>query len=186
MVRCGVLGDSAVCQWRGSAFIESNVYDLGDNLGGKFDIVFASYGVTAWLPDIFEWARVAAHFLKPRGTFYIVEFHPIMVMLDDSGKEFAYPYFNPGEPFREVVRGSYASSAEFEHETCEWNHPLGDIVTALVEAGMEIEFLHEFPWSIGGGFKYLELENPDVPGRYVFKDRSVGLPLMFSIKATRK
>lgn len=59
-----------------ASFIESNIYALPDNLSGQFDVVFTSYGVLGWLPDIEGWARVAAHFVKPGGFFYIAEVHP--------------------------------------------------------------------------------------------------------------
>lgn len=36
-------------------FIESNIYDLSDNLKEKFDIVYTSQGVLSWLKDIKEW-----------------------------------------------------------------------------------------------------------------------------------
>ena len=59
-------------------FIEANIYDLPDVLDEKFDIVYTSYGVLVWLPDLKRWAEIVAHFLKPGGTFYIVEFHPYL------------------------------------------------------------------------------------------------------------
>ena len=54
-------------------FIESNIYDLGDVLVEKFDIVFTSYGVLVWLPDLNGWAKIISEHLESGGTFYIVE-----------------------------------------------------------------------------------------------------------------
>jgi 2-polyprenyl-3-methyl-5-hydroxy-6-metoxy-1,4-benzoquinol methylase len=65
-----------------ATFVRSNIYDLPDNLSGQFDIVFTSYGVLWWLPDIKEWAKVVAHFLRPGGTFLLVEFHPLASVFD--------------------------------------------------------------------------------------------------------
>jgi len=62
-------------------FICSDLYDLPNVLAGEFDIVFTSYGVLCWLPDLARWAQVIAHFLKPGGTFYIVEEHPLANIL---------------------------------------------------------------------------------------------------------
>ncbi|MCK5906496.1 MAG: class I SAM-dependent methyltransferase, partial [Flavobacteriales bacterium] len=59
-------------------FIVSNVYDLKENLKGEFDIVFTSFGVLGWLPDLDKWAEIVSHFLKSGGIFYIAEFHPIV------------------------------------------------------------------------------------------------------------
>src|SRR5688500_15473841 len=57
-------------------FIESNIYELPLKLDERFDIVFASYGVTVWLPDFAAWAKVAAHFVKPGGFLYLLDGHP--------------------------------------------------------------------------------------------------------------
>src|SRR5690606_40582309 len=43
------------------------VYDLPNQLGGQFDIVFTSYGTIGWLPDLDRWGAVVSHFLKPGG-----------------------------------------------------------------------------------------------------------------------
>ena len=55
-------------------FVCCNLYDLPQHLEGSFDLVFTSYGTIGWLPDLDKWASVVKHFLKPGGTFYIVEF----------------------------------------------------------------------------------------------------------------
>jgi SAM-dependent methyltransferase len=59
-------------------FVQSDIYELRDTLAGaaRFDIVYASYGVLNWLPDLTGWAQVIAHFLRPGGFFYIAEAHP--------------------------------------------------------------------------------------------------------------
>jgi 2-polyprenyl-3-methyl-5-hydroxy-6-metoxy-1,4-benzoquinol methylase len=68
-------------------FICCNVYDLENHLNEKFDIVFTSYGVIGWLPDLNKWAEIIAHFLKPGGFFYMAEFHPVVWMLDEDFRE---------------------------------------------------------------------------------------------------
>jgi len=73
-------------------FIQSNVYDLKDNLNRKFDINYNSYGTIGWLPDLDKWAERIAHFLKPGGTFYIAEFHPVVWMFDYKVEKVEYPY----------------------------------------------------------------------------------------------
>ena len=60
-------------------FILSNVYDLKNNLDEKFDIVFTSYGTIGRLPDLNRWADVVSHFLKPGGTFFMVEFRNVVL-----------------------------------------------------------------------------------------------------------
>ena len=75
---------------------------LPDILNKKFDIVFSSYGVLIWLPDLDKWAKIIAHFLKEGGFFYIAECHPFSYVFDNSSKanklEVKYPYFGKPEP----------------------------------------------------------------------------------------
>jgi 2-polyprenyl-3-methyl-5-hydroxy-6-metoxy-1,4-benzoquinol methylase len=73
-----------------ATFVHSNVYDLPDNLSGQFDIVFTSYGVLWWLPDIPGWAKVIAHFLKPGGTFLVVDSHPMASVFDKGEVSLLY------------------------------------------------------------------------------------------------
>ncbi len=168
-------------------FLVSDIYALPENLDGQFDIVFTSYGVKAWLPDIERWAQVAAHFVRPGGTFYIVEFHPIAGVFDDepgaTDLRVRYPYFPTEEPMRFENEGTYATGAELEHRvTYEWTHTLGDIVTALTDAGLRIEFMHEFPFMTNQFLPFTEVA-PD--GKVRLKQHDGSVPLLFSIRATK-
>ncbi len=132
-------------------FVLSNLYDLPDALEGRFDIVYTSRGVLGWLPDIAGWARVAAHFVKPGGFFYVTEIHPVAQVFENEGVaagelRLRYPYWSHREALRFEVHGSYADRTAptdglIEHG---WDHSLGEIVTALVDAGLRIDFLHEY------------------------------------------
>jgi len=169
-------------------FVESDLYSLPGNLDGQFDIVFTSYGAIYWLPDIRRWAEVAAHFVRPGGTFYMVEFHPFAWVFDDepdvTDLHVRFPYFTMGEPLRFENEGTYADrSAPVEHRvTYSWPHPLGDIVTALIDTGLRIEFLHEFPFSTFQFVPFME-KTGDHTVRLTKHDGCV--PLLFSIKATK-
>jgi SAM-dependent methyltransferase len=169
-------------------FVVSDLYRLPENLDGQFDIVFTSYGAIYWLPDIRRWAQVAAHFVRPGGTFYIAEFHPFAWVFDDepdvTDLHVRYPYFQTGEPVRFEIEGTYADrTAAVEHRvTYSWPHPLGDIVTALIDAGLRIEFLHEFPFSTYQFLPFTEQVSDHVV-RLTKHDGCV--PLLFSIKATK-
>ena len=165
-----------------ATFIQSNVYNLPDVLDETFDIVFTSYGVLPWLPDLHRWAQVVTHFLKPGGTFYLVEFHPFLETLDEEGKHFAYPYFGAQQPLRFETAGSYAAASDFVGTSYEWTHPLGDVVTALLDAGLTLHYLREFPFSTYAYPPYLVQTAPD---RYSWPDDHPALPLMYAIKATR-
>jgi SAM-dependent methyltransferase len=166
-------------------FVESNVYDLPERLEGSFDVVYTSRGVLGWLPDIRGWARVVAHFVKPGGIFYITEAHPIAWALDETMPlVFRYDYWERAEPEAFDVEGSYADpSADVKTEKeYSWNHGLGEIVTALIDAGLTIELLHEYPfsaWDMG-----FTVEGPD--GTWVMPDSVQGeLPLSYSLRVRK-
>lgn len=172
-----------------ATFIESDLYRLPDVLDGGFDVVYTSRGVLNWLPDIVAWARVVAHFVRPGGFFYVTEIHPVAQAFDDDGVvpgelRLAYPYWSHVAPLTFEVKGSYAdrdapTDGLIEHG---WNHSLGEIVTALVDAGLRLEFLHEFDfvdWPVG-----FLVEGAD--GRWRLPAAVPGsLPLFFSLKASR-
>ncbi len=163
-----------------ATFIASDLYDLPQHLDATFDIVFTSYGVLAWLPDLNKWAALVARYLKPGGTFYIVEFHPAINMLDDAGR-LEHTYFPQGAE-QYTNQGSYAEpDADFTHDAYEWTHPLGTIISALTTAGLRIQSLREYPFSPYNCFDFVEAT---APGRYVHKDHP-GFPLLFSLRATR-
>ena len=172
-------------------FVVSSIHDLPRNLDCQFDVVYTSRGVLGWLPNIRIWADVVAHFVKPGGTFYITEIHPIAQVLDDELAATApgelrlkYPYWEHEQPLTFDVEGSYAdrhaqTDGLVEHG---WNHSLGEILTALIESGLTIEFLHEFDfaeWEIpflSQGDDRLWRLPPQAQGQ---------LPLFFSLKATK-
>jgi len=96
-------------------FIESDIYRLPDILSDQFDIVFSSYGVLHWLPDLQQWAETIAHFLRPGGFFYLVEDHPFMRVFSTDATDrldVANPYFFDNAPTRRESPRSYASDAE--------------------------------------------------------------------------
>ena len=163
-------------------FINSNIYDLPEILDEQFDIVFTSYGALCWLPNLKKWAELVKRYLKPGGTFYMVDFHPFIGILDDDGDKIENSYFYNVEPINYEVKGSYADwQADFQHKAYEWQHPIADIVTALISAGLTLEFLHEFPFSPYACAPFTkEIE----PGRYELEKHPYTIALIYSIRAT--
>lgn len=172
-----------------ATFVVSNLYDLPTVLEGQFDVVYTSRGVLGWLPDIEGWARVAAHFVKPGGFFYITEIHPVAQVFENEGVRPGelrptYPYWSHPESLRFDVKGSYADPTAATDGLVEhgWDHSLGEIVTALITAGLRIEFLHEFDF-VEWPIDYL-VEGDD--GRWRLPPTTKGqLPLFFSLRAAR-
>jgi SAM-dependent methyltransferase len=131
-------------------FVEADVYDAVTVLGpASFDLVYTGIGALCWLPDIRRWAGVVAGLLRDGGRLFIREIHPVLWALDETREDallvIDYPYFEREEPLVWDEAGTYvATDTTFtQHRTHQWNHGLGEIVTALLEAGMELTALVE-------------------------------------------
>jgi ubiquinone/menaquinone biosynthesis C-methylase UbiE len=171
-----------------ATFIQSNIYDLPEVHDEKFDIVFTSYGVLCWLNDIKRWAEVIAHFLKPGGIFYIAEFHRFIWVFDwDAKDDFVLKnnYFHDPKPISYTVDGSYADDKKlFEKQKGhEWAHSLSDVINSLINAGLEIQFLNEFPMAPFPRFPFLKKSDD---GYWRYDHPEIQLPLVFSLMAIKK
>ncbi len=129
-------------------FIASNLYDLTRTLHEQFDVVFTSHGVLCWLPDIPGWGKVVARFLRPGGTFVVVDSHPTAQCFEEvEGRlELTYPAFST-EPFEEDSTETYAEPglALPARRTYQWSWTIGGMVSALIDAGLRVERLRELP-----------------------------------------
>jgi SAM-dependent methyltransferase len=174
----------------GVDFVEADVYDAAQVLpNGEFDLVFTGVGALCWLPSVSRWAEVVATLLKPGGRLFIREGHPMLWALADplpEGRlELEYPYFEREEPMVWDEAGTYVETdVEFRHNlTKEWNHGLGETVTALLEEGLVLETLVEHdsvPWDAFPGFTE-ELPN----GEHRLADRPWRLPHTYTISARK-
>lgn len=168
-------------------FIESNVYGLPAVLQETFDIVYTSHGVLGWLPDLRRWAEVVAHFVAPGGVFYLFESHPTAWIFDNKVTEAVlrprYAYFDRTEPLRfEYESPCAVPDATVPGVEYGWGHGLGAIVSALVEAGLRIEFLHEWPFVLWRMFPFLE---PGAEGWWHLPADLPSVPLSFSLRAVK-
>lgn len=172
-------------------FVEADVYALPDTLSGWFDIVFASYGVLCWLPDLHRWAETVVRFLEPRGIFYIVDAHPFARVfptdgdLRDGSTELSpvFPYFHDPAGRRWPPDSDYADPT-VRYTTGEhiWQHSLADVVNALIAAGLRVDFLHEFSYC---AWKVVAFMKRRADGYWGLPAHFPQLPLMFSLKATK-
>jgi SAM-dependent methyltransferase len=169
--RCGLQGE----------FVEANVYDAAEALGGRrFDIVYTGIGALNWLPDIERWASVMASLVAPGGCLYLAEFHPFSHVFSDDDFSVQYPYFHV-EPFNFPSAGSYADpDAQTVHNrSYEWNHGLGAVVSAIIAAGFELEFLHEHDSTLFARWPFLVGER----GTFRLPEGMPSLPLLYSLRA---
>lgn len=173
-------------------FVQADLYDAPAAIpeASGFDLVFTTWGVLAWLPDLEGWARIVAGFLRPGGRLYLAEAHPAALVFDDEaespdGKKgwgwFA-PYFG-----REAVviddPSDYAhAAARLRHaRTHTWMHPLSEVMASLRHAGLVLDWLHEHPRVTWRMFRAL-VADPD--GLFTWPDRP-WLPLAYSLAARK-
>jgi SAM-dependent methyltransferase len=143
-------GKLATATGADATFVQADVYAATDVLDpGSFDLVYVSIGALTWLPDVRRWAAVAAALLRPGGRLFIRDGHPVLWSLEDGRDDdllvIRYPYFETAEPVVSDYAGTYVTTdAVIEHGvTHSWDHCIGDIVTALLDAGLTITGLAE-------------------------------------------
>ena len=169
-------------------FICSDMYDLPNMLTEQFDIVYTSYGVLTWLPDLTQWAAIIEKFLKPSGTFCIVEGHPICRVFgnepEDQNLQVKYSYFHQEAPTGWPPSEDYADrSAKVSHTSYEWTHSFSDIINSLIKAGLTITSLKEYPYGVYDHFPFMEQSDD---GWWRLKgDEAKTIPMTFSLKATK-
>jgi SAM-dependent methyltransferase len=170
-------------------YVQANVYDALDAVGDGFDLVYTGVGALCWLPDVARWAQVVASLLRPGGRLFIREGHPVLWALDyereDDLLALELPYFETKEPQIYDEPGTYVETdVTIQHTTThEWNHGLGEIVTAVLNAGMTLTGLVEHksvPWNALPG----QMHRID-GGEYQLTDRPDRLPHTYTLQAVK-
>ena len=168
-------------------FVQSDVYRARDVLDGDFDLVYTGVGALCWLPDVRRWARTVRSLLRPGGRLHLREGHPVLWSLDydrdDDLIALQTTYFEQSAPMvfddpYTYVTTDHQFQATVSHE---WNHGIGEIVTALLEAGLTVTTLIEHqsvPWNALPGHMR-ELDN----GEWQLADRPERLPHSYTLQA---
>ena len=181
-----------------ATFVQANVYDAPNVLDEQFDIVYTGIGALCWLPDIRGWAQVVSKLLRPGGFVYVYEGHPLLWALDDERGDRQLvvhsPYFETERPAEWVGETTYVDGPPLKNlRSFEWNHGLGEIVTALIEAGLRLDFLHEhrevawqaLPWLVRtGGDSNAKGYARRTAWQLPAEQRDL-CPLMYSLKAAK-
>jgi len=171
-------------------FVESDVYGAVNALDAEsFDLVYTGIGALSWLPDIRRWADVVARLLRPGGRLFIREGHPMLFTIDESHTDrvvVEHPYFEPTDPMVFDEPGSYVETdATFTaNASHEWNHGLGETITALLDAGMELTALVEHdsvPWEA-----IPHQMTQDESGEWRLSDRPRRLAASYTLEARRR
>jgi len=189
-----------------ATFICCDIYDTPTSLTSHghvpmlYDSVITSVGVLTWISNIRRWASVVSACLKPGGQFYIRDGHPAIHTLDENTREDArggcelvlvHPYFEIGNPVSSEITSSYTGTATFQQvrKTHEWNHGLGETISALIEAGLQIDWVHEhteLDWRCPHTSTKVDGDNARFGGWMLPDHQRHVLPLMFSIRATKR
>lgn len=169
-------------------FVQADVYDALTVLEpGSFDLVYTGIGALCWLPDITRWAKVVAGLLRPGGRLFIRDMHPMLgTLLARNGTIVVEdPYFHRTEPMIYDEGGTYV---EHDHVftatvTHQWSHGLGEIVAAVLRAGMHLTELVEHdsvPWRA-----LKEVMSCDETGEWRLTDRPERLAASFTLQAVK-
>ncbi len=172
-------------------FVEAELYQAAAVLGKEaFDFVFTGIGALCWLPSVDRWANVVTDLLVPGGRLFLREGHPMLWTLEDRRADgllvAEYPYFERGQPMVFDDPGTYVETeSRFTHTvTHEWNHGIGEIVTALLAAGMELTMLVEHdsvPWeALPGQMTRVERDE------WRLTDRPWRLPHTYTLQAVKR
>ncbi|MGW9041059.1 class I SAM-dependent methyltransferase [Streptomyces lydicus] len=168
-----------------AAFVAADVYDAAEAVpDAAYDIVYTGIGALNWLPDLERWADTAASLVAPGGFLYLAEFHPLCDALDDeTGARVVHDYFSR-EAWVDEVPGSYTDfdAPTDNNRSVEWQHPIGEVVSALAGAGLHLEFLHEHDMTMFQRFGALRRSED---GFYRFPADRPRVPLMYSLRARR-
>ncbi len=171
------------CGINDARFIESNVLEIMEKHDEKYDIVFTTEGVLCWLPDLFLWARNIRHLLADDGFLYVLDGHPFFMVWDEEKLPdlvVKYPYFQKTADQDEWI-GGYAAKPK-NAVNYAWMYTIGEIINALSQAGLHIEWFHEFDWLYYELSQEKQSKNRD--GKWVYPEYRGGLPFTFSLKAT--
>jgi SAM-dependent methyltransferase len=163
-------------------FIAADIYHLPDALDERFDLVVSTYGTTGFLPDLARWAEVVTRYVADGGCFLLVDIHPFSLILHQASQAnsdlvVARTYFTDGASDEELV-----SAVEGASPLYTWRHSLGDVVTALAQAGLRIATLREYPCTFWRQFPMLR---QDADGRWRWPDDAPQVPLLYSLLAAR-
>ena len=173
-------------------FVEGDVHDAVQLLGAaSYDLVYTGIGALCWLPDVRRWAQVAAGLLRPGGRLFLREASPVLWAVDEEREDdllvLRYPYGETSEPLEFVEDATYVDSGDhvFENRRSQtWNHGMGEIVTAVLEAGMELMQLVEHdsvPWQAIPG-QMVQVEH----GEWRLREQPERMPHTYTLQAVRR
>jgi SAM-dependent methyltransferase len=184
---------AAECGAANARFVLSDVLEAPAALpaeAGAFDLVFTTWGTVTWYSDIARWGQVVGHFLRPGGALYFADMHPAAAVFDgladpadgEARPGWLMPYLGRvPQIYDDAVDYADPSTRLVNSRTVVWLHPLADILGALRDGGLALDWLREHPrltWRLFPGLVQDTDRLWTWPGR-------PWLPLAVSLRATR-
>ncbi len=168
-----------------ATFVVGDVHDAAAILGrGGFDVVYVNTGSLCWLPSVDRWAAQVAALLRPGGRLYLHDDHPLAQALADVDLEFVASYFEETDPLVGDSDSTYTDGEGTVVRTrCyQWNHSIGEIVTAILDHGLCLERLVEHDWTDWRRFPWLVARGER---RWTLPRGKPPFPLSFTLLARR-
>ncbi|MET4426743.1 SAM-dependent methyltransferase [Mycolicibacterium sp. 624] len=170
---------------RDITWVEGDARFASTLIDRHFDIVVTSAGTIVWLPELGDWAQSIHDLLEPGGLFMIRDDHPILGAMDFEPWDITDDYLSGGGVHSYEDSGSYTdnSAGQIVHTANhEWRHDLGEVVGALLHAGLEIVALRELPYMDWRAFPELV----SCAQGWTLPPGSPSIPLNFAIVARRR
>lgn len=171
-------------------YVEAESYRAVEVLGaGQFDLVYSSIGTLLWLPDIARWGRVVAELLAPGGRLFIRDTHPMVSALEARGDDavLRYSYFTPEQPLVFDGTDTYVETGGplADLPTWEWSHGIGEILTAVLDAGLTITAYEEHDSVPYRALDHLMAPHPEHPGELHLAEHPERLAASFTLQAAK-
>lgn len=176
---------------RSAEFVRSDVHRAVEALGGRrFDVVYTGKGALCYLPDLTAWAEVVSSLLRPGGTLYLVEFHPLLDALGPTPSPqrqqllLHHDYLAGRGPLRSDTPRTYTDGPPVRGATTsyEWRHGLGEVVSAVIGAGLTLQLVREtelLPW------KRFDAMVPAENGWWRLPPSEPIVPLLYALRAVK-
>jgi SAM-dependent methyltransferase len=103
------------------------------------DLVYTGKGALIWMPDLDGWAATVARLLRPAGHLFVYEAHPMVPLWTWDEDETRLRHD------RSYFARSHQNDTYPARGATEWQWTLGQVITAIIGAGLQIRHVAEHP-----------------------------------------
>jgi len=163
-------------------FVQTNTYHISNVIEKQFDIIFMSYGVLCWLPDLEILGQVLNPRLKQGGKIIICEFHPTIYLFNFENQRIEYSYNNNGV-IKEAVGETYTDGGQtIDKVEYFWQHSFEEIMSPFINCSLQLTKFKEHYASEYPAFSNMKKNEK---GEFVFGDFPYPLPHVYSMVFTK-